>query len=81
MDVEEIKKLARNKIEADSLTKQVTDIIKITKWQNHNAREGFRESFPPLISQFEKPKEENKTENLFTQVKTNSKPISYYGGS
>ena len=67
MDVEEYKKLARNKIEADALTKQVRDVIKITKWEKQNAREGFRESFQPLISQFEKPKEEGKTENLFTQ--------------
>ena len=34
MDIEEARKLAKNKIEADALTKQVRDIIKITKWQN-----------------------------------------------
>ena len=33
MDIEEAKKFARNKIEADALTKQVRDVIKITKWQ------------------------------------------------
>ena len=49
MDVEEYKKLARNKIEADALTKQVRDIIKITKWQKQDAREGFKETFKPLI--------------------------------
>ena len=32
MDIEEAKKFARNKIEADDLTQQVRDIIKITKW-------------------------------------------------
>ena len=49
MDVEEYKKLARNKIEADALTKQVRDIMKITKWQKQNMREGFKETFNPLI--------------------------------
>ena len=43
------KKLARNKIEADSLTKQVRDVIKITKWQKQDAGEGFKETFKPLI--------------------------------
>ena len=49
MDIEEYKKLARDKIEADSLTKQVRDVIKITKWQKQDAREGFKETFKPLI--------------------------------
>ena len=49
MDIEEYKKLARNKIEADALTQQVRDIIKITKWQKQDAREGFKETFKPLI--------------------------------
>ena len=49
MDIEEYKKLARNKIEADSLTKQVRDVIKITKWEKQDAREGFKETFKPLI--------------------------------
>ena len=49
MDIEEYKKLARNKIEADSLTKQVRDVIKITKWQKQDVREGFKETFKPLI--------------------------------
>ena len=49
MDVEEYKKLARNKIEADALTRQVRDVIKITKWQKQNMREGFKETFKPLI--------------------------------
>ena len=31
MDVEEIKKLARNKIEAEALTKQARDRIKTTR--------------------------------------------------
>ena len=43
------KKLARNKLEADALTKQVRDVIKITKWQKQDMREGFKETFKPLI--------------------------------
>ena len=49
MDIQEYKKLARNKLEADALTKQVRDIIKITKWEKEDAREGFKETFKPLI--------------------------------
>ena len=49
MNIEEYKKLARNKIEAEALTQQVRDVIKITKWQKQDAREGFRETFKPLI--------------------------------
>ena len=50
MNIEEYKKLARNKIEADALTKQVRDVIKTTKWQKQDMREGFKETFKPLIN-------------------------------
>ena len=66
MDIEEYKKLAKNKLEADALVRQVRDVIKTTKWQNKDAREGFKESFQPLVSQFEKP-EDPKATNIFTQ--------------
>ena len=66
MDIEEIKKLAKNKIEADDLTKQVRSRIKETAWEKQNRREGFSETFKPLISQFEKP-EDPKTKNIFNQ--------------
>ena len=49
MDIEEAKNFARNKIEADALTKQVRDVIKITKWQEQDMREAFKETFKPLI--------------------------------
>ena len=49
MDIEEYKKLARNKIEADALTRQVRDVITITKWEKQDVREGFKETFKPLI--------------------------------
>ena len=66
MDIEEIKKYAKNKIEADELIKQVRQRIKETTWEKQNMREGFTETFKPLISQFEKP-EDPKTKNIFTQ--------------
>ena len=49
MDIEEAKNFARNKIEADTLTQQVRDVIKITKWGKQDMREGFKETFNPLI--------------------------------
>ena len=66
MDIEEIIKYSKNKIEADDLTKQVRQRIKETAWEKQNQREGFTETFKPLISQFEKP-EDPKTKNIFTQ--------------
>ena len=66
MDIEEYKKLARNKIEADSLTRQVRNVIKETKWQKQDMREGFKETFKPLIESQESVKksideQQNKT--------------------
>ena len=67
MDIEEIKKYSKNKIEADNLIKQVRQRIKETTWEKQNLREGFTETFKPLISQFEDPGEDSKKQNLFTQ--------------
>ena len=61
-----MKKYSKNKIEADDLIKQVRQQIKETIWDKQNKREGFSETFKPLISQFEKP-EDPKTKNIFTQ--------------
>ena len=69
MDIEEIKKYSKNKIEADNLIKQVRQRIKETTWEKQNQREGFTETFKPLISQFEDPGEESKKQNIFTQNK------------
>ena len=66
MDIEEMKKYAKNKIEADDLIKQVRQRIKETTWDKQNKREGFSETFKPLISQFEKP-EDPEAQNIFTQ--------------
>ena len=61
-----MKKYSKNKIEADDLIKQVRQRIKETTWEKQNQREGFTETFKPLISQFEKPEDPEK-ENIFTQ--------------
>ena len=66
MDIEEMKKYSKNKIEADNLIKQVRQQIKETIWDKQNLREGFTETFKPLISQFEKP-DDPKAQNIFTQ--------------
>ena len=50
-----MKKNVKNKIEADDFTKQVRQQIKETIWDKQNKREGFSETFQPLISQFEEP--------------------------
>ena len=67
MDIEKLKNYAKNKIEAEDLTKQVRRKIKETTWEKQNLREGFTETFRPLISQFEDPGKDSKTQNIFTQ--------------
>ena len=69
MDIEEMKKYSQNKIEADNLIKQVRQKIKETTWEKQNLREGFTETFKPLISQFEDPGEKSKKQNIFSQNK------------
>ena len=73
MNIEEYKKLAKNKIEADALTRQVRDVIKTTKWLKQDAREGFRETFKPLIKSqdsIKKSIDEQQNTNI-AQLKTN----------
>ena len=43
--------------------------IKETIWDKQNKREGFTETFKPLISQFEEPEDPKKQKNIFTQNK------------
>ena len=49
MDIEEAKKFARDKIAADDMLLQVRNVIKETKWAKQDMREGFKETFKPLI--------------------------------
>ena len=49
MDLEETKKIIQNKIEADESTREVRSHIKSYIDQKQNLREGFKETFKPLI--------------------------------
>ena len=49
MDLEETKKIIQNKIEADESTREVRSQIKSYIDQKQNLREGFKETFKPLI--------------------------------
>ena len=49
MNLEETKKIIENKIEAEPLTKNVRNQIKSYIDQKQNVREGFKETFQPLI--------------------------------
>lgn len=90
MDIGEIKNIFQKKTESDNLTRQVKKRIKETTWEKQNQREGFTETFKPLISQFEDPGDD-KTKNIYTQnrdmlqnqialtkeLKDNQKAINY----
>ena len=41
--------IAREKIKAEALSKQVRNRMKTTIWEKQNLREGFTETFEPLI--------------------------------
>lgn len=49
MDVKQIKKLTKDKIEADTFTKIVRQNIKRNKIERQNAREAFKEAFEVLL--------------------------------
>ena len=66
MDITEVKGFSKNKIESESLAREVRKRIKETSWEKQNQREGFRESFKPFIEKFEKP-DDDKTKNIYTQ--------------
>ena len=73
MNLEETKKIIQNKIEAESLTKNVRSQIKSYIDQKQNAREGFKETFQPLIESQEKTKEsiDNQQNKLIKQLQEN----------
>ena len=50
MNLEETKKIIENKIEAEALTRNVRSQIKSYIDQKQNVREGFKETFQPLIT-------------------------------
>ena len=73
MDLEETKKIIQNKIEADESAREVRSQIKTYIHEKQNLREGFTETFKPLIETSEKVKESIDTQQnkLIKQLQEN----------
>ena len=73
MDLEETKKIIQNKIEAEALTKNVRSQIKTYIHEKQNMREGFKETFKPLIESQDKVKEsiDNQQNAMIKQLQEN----------
>ena len=73
MNIEETKKIIQNKIQADEAARQVRSQIKTYIHEKQNAREGFVETFKPLIETSEKVKESIDTQQnkLIKQLQEN----------
>ena len=73
MDLEETKKIIRNKITADEAAREVRSQIKSYIHERQNLREGFTETFKPLIETSEKVKESIDTQQnkLIKQLQKN----------
>ena len=73
MDVEETKKIIQNKIEAEAVTKDVRRQIKSYIHEKQNVREGFKDTFKPLIESQDKVKEsiDNQQIAMIKQLREN----------
>ena len=73
MDVEEAKRIIQDKIQADEAAREVRKHIKSYLHQKQDAREGFTETFKPLIETSEKVKESIDTQQnkLIKQLQEN----------
>ena len=73
MDLEETKKIIRNKITADEAAREVRSQMKSYIHEKQNLREGFTETFKPLIETSEKVKESVDTQQnkLIKQLQDN----------
>ena len=73
MDLEETKKIIRNKIAADEVAREVRSQIKSYIHEKQNLREGFKETFKPLTKTSEKVKESIDTQQnkLIKQLQDN----------
>ena len=73
MNIEETKKIIQNKIQADEAARQIRSQIKTYIHEKQNAREGFKETFKPLIETSEKVKESTDTQQnkLIKQLQEN----------
>ena len=73
MNIEEAKKIIQNKIQADEAAREVRRQIKTYIHQKQDTREGFTETFKPLIETSEKVKESVDTQQnkLIKQLQEN----------
>ena len=73
MNIEETKKIIQNKIQADEAAQQLRSQIKTYIHEKQNVREGFKETFKPLIETSEKVKESIDTQQnkLIKQLQEN----------
>ena len=73
MNIEETKKIIQNKIQADEAAREVRSQIKTYIHEKQNLREGFTETFKPLIETSEKVKESIDTQQnkLIKQLQEN----------
>ena len=73
MDIEEAKRIIQNKIKAEEAVREIRSRIKTYIHQKQNVREGFTETFKPLIETSEKVKESVDTQQnkLIKQLQEN----------
>ena len=78
MNLEETKKIIENKIEAEALTRNVRNQIKSYIDQKQNVREGFKETFQPLIESQEAVKTSIDTQQnkLINQLQENQLAVT-----
>ena len=78
MNLEETKKIIKNKIEAGELTREVRSQIKSYIDEKQNLREGFKETFKPLIETQEAVKASiDKEQNaMIEQLQKNQKALT-----
>ena len=78
MDLEETKKIIENKIEAEALVREARSQIRSYIDQKQNLREGFTETFKPLIESQEAVKASiDKEQNvLIEQLQKNQKALT-----
>ena len=71
MNIEETKKIIQNKIQADEAARQVRSQIKTYIHEKQNVREGFTETFKPLIETSEKESIDTQQNKLIKQLQEN----------
>ena len=78
MDLKETKKIIQNKIEADEAAREVRSHIKSYIHEKQNLREGFTETFKPLIETSEAVKTNIDTQQnkLIEQLQKNQLPLT-----